>query len=96
MIITTTDSIETHEITSYLGVITGSSYVYAKRLKEMKASAQPELVARAEEEAKAAFIAKAEEMSATAIVGVSLDFENVNGAICIVYSGTAVRCVRKG
>ncbi|MEM8524621.1 MAG: heavy metal-binding domain-containing protein [Bacteroidota bacterium] len=95
MILTTTHNLETHEIISYLGVVSGKSYNYARKLREMKASAQPGLVAKAEEVAKDELIAQAEELGANAIVGMSIDFETDNGQIHVIYTGTAVKCIRK-
>lgn len=95
MILTTTNSLETHNIISYLGIVSGKSYSYAKKFKEFKASAQPELIGRAEEAAKEELIAKAEELGANAVVGVKVDFEPDNNQFHVVYSGTAVKCLRK-
>ncbi|MEL6720311.1 MAG: heavy metal-binding domain-containing protein [Bacteroidota bacterium] len=95
MILTTTNSLETHNITSYLGVVSGKSFTYAKKFKEMRPSAQPELVGRGEEGAREEIIAQAEELGANAIVGMSVDFEIDNGSIHVVFTGTAVKCRRK-
>ena len=95
MILTTTNSLETHNIISYLGIVSGKSFTYARKFKEMKASAQPELIGRGEEAAKEELLEQARELGANAIVGMSVDFEVDNGSIHVVFTGTAVKCQRK-
>ncbi|MEM0993143.1 MAG: heavy metal-binding domain-containing protein [Bacteroidota bacterium] len=96
MIITTTDQLETHQIIRYLGIVTGKANIRAKKLKEMRAAAQPELIDRAEKIAMEEAISKAEELGANALVGVTIDLETISGPyFYVLFTGTAVKCQRR-
>lgn len=108
MIVTTTPSIEGHEITEYYGVVTGEAILGANLFMDLFASirdivggrsgAYEEELRKAREMAVSEMVNEAEGFGADAVVGVDLDYETINvgrgGAMLMVSaSGTAVRVV---
>lgn len=103
LIITTTPTIETHQIVDYLGLVTGEAILGANVFKDFFAgitdviggrSANYERELRkAKELALEEMTVQARQRGADAIVGVDLDFETIgaNGSMLMVTaSGTAV------
>ena len=103
MIITTTPTIEGKRIREYRGVVTGEAIMGANIFKDLfaglrdivggRSAAYEKELRRARETAMAELAASAQELGATAIVGVDLDYEVLgqnNGMLMVSVSGTAV------
>jgi len=104
MIVTTTNTIETHTIKDYLGIVTGETIIGANIFKDFFAgirdivggrSGSYEKVLR---EAKDTALKEMEEqalkLGATAVIGIDLDYETVGpkgGMLMVTASGTAVK-----
>ncbi len=102
MIVTTTNNIEGHNITGYLGIITGETIIGANLFRDIFASvrdvvggrsgAYEEVLREAKDTALREMTQKATEMGADAVVGVDLDYETIrNGMLMVTASGTAVK-----
>lgn len=102
MIVTTTNNIEGHNITGYLGIITGETIIGANLFRDIFASvrdvvggrsgAYEEVLREAKDTALREMTQKATEMGADAVVGVDLDYETIrNGMLMVTVSGTAVK-----
>jgi len=105
MLMTTTSVVEGHPVTSYLGVVTGEAIIGANVFRDMFAVV-PDVVggrsatyerglAEAREIALGEMQKKAQELGATAVVGIDLDYEVLgqnNGMLMVSASGTAVVC----
>ncbi|MBK7443638.1 MAG: YbjQ family protein [Bacteroidetes bacterium] len=102
MIVTTTNNIEGHNISSYLGIITGETIIGANLFRDIFASvrdvvggrsgAYEEVLREAKDTALREMTQKATEMGADAVVGVDLDYETIrNGMLMVTASGTAVK-----
>ncbi len=107
MIITTTPTIDSAEVTQYLGIVTGEAILGANIFKDFFAGLRDIVGGRSaayeEELRKARDIAidemamEAESLGANAVVGVDLDYETIqmgSGSMLMVSaSGTAVKLV---
>ncbi len=102
MIITTTDGIDGHEITEYLGVVSGECVYGANVFRDFFASVRDIVGGRAggyenvlKDGKRTAIDDMAEEaqaLGANAIVGVDLDYEQIGQSMLMVSAnGTAVR-----
>ena len=102
MIITTTNSIEGHNVLEYMGIVSGEAIIGANVFRDFFASIRDIVGGRAasyEEvlrEAKDSALREMEEkdaaLGANAVIGVDLDYETVGGSMLMVTSaGTAVR-----
>ena len=104
MIVTTTPNIEGKQITQYLGVVTSQTIIGANFFKDMfaglrdffggRSGTYERVLEEAKQYAMNELIQKAQNMGASAIVGVDLDDETVgaNGSMLMVsVSGTAVK-----
>ncbi|NHN60401.1 MULTISPECIES: YbjQ family protein [Halorussus] len=100
--ITTTDSLESREITEYLGVVSGEAVIGANVVSDIAAGIRDVVGGRSgsyekkietgREEAVADIRAEAEELGADAVVGASFDYEEMaEGMLWVNLSGTAVR-----
>ena len=103
MIVTTTPSIEGHQITRYLGIVTGEAIVGANVFRDLfarvrdivggRAGAYENTLADARQTAIDEMLDAAKKLGATAVVGVDLDYEVLgaeNGMLMVSASGTAV------
>lgn len=103
MIITTTPTIENHQITEYKGVIFSEVIAGVNAIKDLAAgfrdifggrsqSYEDELL-KARQEALFELEKRAEKLGANAIVGVKIDVETVGtgSMLMVVATGTAVR-----
>jgi uncharacterized protein YbjQ (UPF0145 family) len=103
MIVTTTQQIEGHPVTHYLGIVSGEAILGANVFKDVFAGLRDIVGGRSaayENElrrAKAIALQELEEaaraLGANAIVGVDLDYENLGasgGMLMVSASGTAV------
>ena len=104
MILTTTNTLDTHEIKQYLGIVTGETIIGANLFKDIFAgirdivggrSGSYEKVLR---EAKNIALKEMEDqamrLGADAVIGVDLDYETVGasgGMLMVTASGTAVK-----
>lgn len=102
MIITTTPDVEGKRIAEYLGVVTGEAVLGANVIRDLMATARDIFGGRSgayEEELRKARTAalaemeqEAQQLNASAIVGVDIDYESIRGTMLMVsVSGTAVR-----
>ena len=104
MIVTTTNTIETHQVKEYLGIVTGETIIGANIFKDFFAgirdivggrSGSYERVLREEKEtALKEMEQEAQKLGATAVIGVDLDYETVGkngGMLMVTASGTAVK-----
>ncbi|NLI35604.1 MAG: heavy metal-binding domain-containing protein [Bacteroidales bacterium] len=104
MILTTTPSLEGHQITGYLGIVTGETIIGANVFRDIfasirdivggRSSSYEEVLRKAKDTALHEMQAHAEAMGANAVVGIDLDYETVGGSgsmLMVTASGTAVR-----
>jgi uncharacterized protein YbjQ (UPF0145 family) len=103
--ITTTDSIDGREIAEYRGLVSGEAVIGANVVSDIAAGIRDVVGGRSDsyekkietgrEEATADIRADAEELGADAVVGVSLDYEEMaEGMLWVNISGTAVQTRR--
>src|SRR5210317_2142446 len=103
MILSTTHTIETHEIKEYLGIVTGEAILGANIFKDFFASirdivggrsaAYEQELGRARQIAFDEMTQQAAELGADAILGIDIDYETVGaqgGMLMVSVSGTAV------
>ena len=103
MIITTTNSVDGQEVKKYLGLVSGEAILGANLFKDVfagirdivggRSAAYEKELRRAQRIALNEMEERAQELGATAIIGVDLDYETVgqNGSMLMVSaSGTAV------
>lgn len=104
MLLTTTPTIQGHNIETYYGIVTGEVIIGANVLKDFMASIHDVFGGRADSYEKVLIEAKqsamkemqdrAAEMGANAIVGIDLDYETVGetgSMLMLSCSGTAVK-----
>jgi len=104
MILTTTNTIETHPVKDYLGIVTGETIIGANIFKDFFAGIRDIVGGRsgsyekALREAKDTALKEMEEqalkLGATAVIGIDLDYETVGpkgGMLMVTASGTAVK-----
>lgn len=101
MIITTTTHIEGVEVRAYLGVVAGETVMGINVFRDMFASVRNIVGGRAGGYEKALgqgrkialkeMTERAQDLGADAIIGVSLDYEDVGGMMLICATGTAVQ-----
>ena len=103
MIVTKTNNIEGKQISNYLGIVTGETFIGANFVKDIFASVRDFVGGRRSSYEKVLFQAKetalqemqnrAEKLGANAVIGVDLDFETINNMIMVTASGTAVKII---
>ncbi len=104
MIVTTTNTVETHKITQYCGIVTGETIIGANFLKDFfakitdviggRSSSYERVLREAKETALNEMTQEARKLGANAIVGVDLDYETLGksgGMLMVTASGTAVK-----
>ena len=102
MIVSTTTTIEGRPVQEYLGVVAGETVLGANVFRDVGAAFRNITGGRAEgyekelrkgrDTAIAEMAAQAEALGANAVIGVDIDYENVNqGMLMVTASGTAVR-----
>lgn len=106
MILTTSNTLVTHEIIDYKGLVTGESLIGANIYKDLFSGVRDVVGGRTttyeEELQKARNIAlksmeeKAENLGANAIIGLKISYDNLGGTmgntILVTAYGTAVKC----
>jgi uncharacterized protein YbjQ (UPF0145 family) len=100
MIVTSTSSVEDKKITQYLGIVSGETVIGANRVQDFFAGLSDVVGGRAEtfdnalrdakEMALREMSDRAKQKGANAIVGVDLDYANINNMLLVVATGTAV------
>ena len=109
MILSTTSSLDSHDVVEYLGIVTGETIIGANMFKDFFAGIRDVVGGRSGgyegvlRKAKNTALEEMQEMAAdlgaNAIVGIDLDYETLgkeNGMMMVVASGTAVRVQPKG
>ncbi|MDV7186556.1 heavy metal-binding domain-containing protein [Lutibacter sp. TH_r2] len=104
MILTTTHTIETHQVKEYLGIVTGETIIGANIFKDFFASIRDivggrsgsyeKVLREAKETALKEMEQAAKKLGADAVVGIDLDYETVGkngGMLMVTASGTAVK-----
>lgn len=104
MIVTTTNTIETHPVKQYLGIVTGETIIGANIFKDFfagirdivggRSGSYERVLREAKNTALKEMQQEASKLGATAIVGVDLDYETVGkngGMLMVTASGTAVK-----
>lgn len=103
MIVTTTPNIDGRSVERYLGIVTGEAILGANIFRDLfagirdivggRSAAYEKELAQAREIALQEMVDRAQQMGATAVVGVDLDYEvlgQANGMLMVSASGTAV------
>ena len=104
MLLTTTPTIQGHNIQRYIGIVTGETIVGANVIKDFKASltdffggrsgTYEKVLREAKDAALQEMSERAAQVGANAIVGIDLDYETVGQAssmLMVTCSGTAVQ-----
>ncbi|WP_320053841.1 YbjQ family protein [uncultured Acetobacteroides sp.] len=102
MILSTTPSIEGHQIVEYLGIVTGETVIGANIFRDFMAgirdivggrsSSYEEVLKEAKDTALRDTINEALRLNANAVVGIDIDYETIGQSMLMVsVSGTAVR-----
>ena len=102
MIITTTNSVEGHNVLEYMGIVSGEAIIGANVFRDFfasirdivggRAASYEEVLREAKDSALREMEEKAAALGANAVIGVDLDYETVGGSMLMVTSaGTAVR-----
>ena len=103
--VTTTDSVDGYEIAEYRGVVAGEAIIGANVLSDIasgirdvvggRSGSYEKKIASGREKALADLRAEAGELGADAVVGASLDYEEMGeGMLWVNVSGTAVTLTR--
>ncbi len=104
MILTTTSTLQNHEIEAYLGLVTGETIIGANLFKDLfasirdvvggRSSSYENVLREAKDTAMSEMQVQAEHLGANAIIGIDLDYENIGASgsmLMVVATGTAVR-----
>ena len=104
MILTTTNNLETHKITDYLGIVTGETIIGANIFKDFfagirdivggRSGSYEKVLREAKDIALKEMQEQAAKLGAKAVVGIDLDYETVGakgGMLMVTASGTAVK-----
>jgi uncharacterized protein YbjQ (UPF0145 family) len=104
MILTTTNTIETHTVKEYLGIVTGETIIGANIFKDFfagirdivggRSSSYEGVLREAKDTALKEMQDQAQRLGASAVIGIDLDYETVGsngGMLMVTASGTAVK-----
>ena len=104
MILTTTNTLETHTIKEYLGIVTGETIIGANIFKDFfagirdiiggRSSSYESVLREAKDIALKEMQEQAQKLGASAIIGIDLDYETVGakgGMLMVTASGTAIK-----
>jgi len=104
MIVTTTNTIETHQIKQYYGIVTGETIIGANIFKDFfagirdivggRSGSYEKVLREAKDIALKEMQEEAIKLGANAVIGVDLDYETVGasgGMLMVTASGTAVK-----
>ncbi len=103
MLLTTTPTVQGHEIKQYMGVVTGETIIGANFVKDFCASltdffggrsgTYENVLREAKDSALKEMSERAQQMGANAVVGIDLDYETIGAQgsmLMVTCSGTAV------
>ena len=101
MILTTTPTVEGHNIVSYKGLVTGETIIGANFVKDFlagirdivggRSGSYEHVLIKARDTSVSEMMQRAEQLGANAIVGIDIDYETVGESMLMVAtSGTAV------
>ncbi|MDX5585612.1 MAG: heavy metal-binding domain-containing protein [Aureibaculum sp.] len=104
MILTTTNTLETHQVKEYLGIVTGETIIGANIIKDFlagirdivggRSGSYEKVLREAKDTALKEMKEQAQSLGATAVIGIDLDYETVGpkgGMLMVTASGTAVK-----
>ncbi len=106
MIVSTTNAVEGQPVQQYLGIVTGEAILGANIFRDFfagirdivggRSAAYEQELRKARELAISEMAQQAQELGATAVIGVDLDYETIQvgsggGMLMVTASGTAVR-----
>jgi len=104
MILTTTNTVETHPVKDYLGIVSGETIIGANIFKDFfagirdivggRSGSYEKVLREAKETALKEMEEQAYKLGATAVIGIDLDYETVGkngGMLMVTASGTAVK-----
>jgi uncharacterized protein YbjQ (UPF0145 family) len=104
MIVSTTNTLETHTVKEYLGIVSGETIIGANIFKDFfagirdivggRSGSYEKVLREAKETALKEMEEQAFKLGATAVIGVDLDYETVGpngGMLMVTASGTAVK-----
>lgn len=104
MIITTTNSVEGHNVLEYMGIVSGEAIIGANVFRDFfasirdivggRAASYEEVLRQAKDSALREMEEKAAALGANAVIGVDLDYETVGSGgsmLMVTAAGTAVR-----
>ncbi|MCB1516026.1 MAG: YbjQ family protein [Hyphomicrobiaceae bacterium] len=107
MIVSTTDTLQGHAITEYLGIVTGETISGANFLRDIMATitdyvggrsgAYEDILEKARQSTLNEIEDRARRLGADAIIGVSFDYETIGGRgamLMVTAIGTAVKTAR--
>ncbi len=104
MILTTTNTLETHTVKEYIGIVSGETIIGANIFKDFfagirdivggRSGSYEKVLREAKEIALKEMEEQAKRLGASAIIGIDLDYETVGakgGMLMVTASGTAVK-----
>jgi len=104
MILTTTNTLETHTIKEYLGIVSGETIIGANIFKDFfagirdivggRSGSYEKVLREAKDIALKEMQEQAQQLGASAVIGIDLDYETVGakgGMLMVTASGTAVK-----
>jgi uncharacterized protein YbjQ (UPF0145 family) len=104
MILTTTNTIETHPVKEYLGIVSGETIIGANIFKDFfagirdivggRSGSYEKVLREAKEIALKEMQEQAQRLGANAVIGIDLDYETVGpngGMLMVTASGTAIK-----
>ena len=104
MILTNTNTLETHQVKEYLGIVTGETIIGANIIKDFfagirdivggRSGSYEKVLREAKDTALKEMEDQAQRLGAGAVIGIDLDYETVGprgGMLMVTASGTAVK-----
>jgi len=104
MVLTTTNTLETHTVKEYLGIVSGETIIGANIFKDFfagirdivggRSGSYEKVLREAKDIALKEMEAQAQKLGATGVIGIDLDYETVGpngGMLMVTASGTAVK-----
>ena len=102
MILSTTSTLEGHQVENYLGIVSGETIISANIFKDFfasitdivggRSSAYEQVLREAKATAMSEMEMQARQLGANAIIGIDLDYETIReGMLMVTVSGTAVK-----
>jgi len=104
MILTTTNTLETHTIKEYIGIVSGETIIGANIFKDFfagirdivggRSGSYESVLREAKEIALKEMEEQAQKLGASAVIGIDLDYETVGakgGMLMVTASGTAIK-----